>query len=312
MFSLSTAGAQCQPLFEENGVALWIKREDLIHPVISGNKWRKLKYHLAAFQAGRYEAILSFGGAHSNHLAALAALGKATGIATHALVRGELYDNPTLRFCRAQGMALEAISREKYRLREDPEFLSALRLLQPGLYLIPEGGKGPLAVAGCREILDDCPPGFSHLAVSCGTGSTAAGLLLSDYSAICEVYPALKLPKASLQRSIVEQALALAESQGQKCSLRALHEKLRLEMDYHFGGFGKVQPPLVAFAQEFYQRFGIALDPIYTVKLFYALFERIKKGVYPPGSRILAIHSGGLQGIEGMNQRLQGAKFPQP
>ena len=182
-----------QKVTELAGVEIWIKREDLIHPEVSGNKWRKLKYYLEDFYASNKEVILTFGGAFSNHLAATAALGRIANIPTRAIIRGdEDVNNATLEFCRACGMQLERISRRDYDERDNPEFLRSLGEALPQVYLIPEGGKGPLGMKGCAEILDENTKNFDIIACSAGTATTAAGLLMSLQNQQLWVFPALK------------------------------------------------------------------------------------------------------------------------
>lgn len=294
-----------QYLDTQQGVEVWVKRDDLIHPEVSGNKWRKLEYHLQAFKEGAYRELLTFGGAYSNHLAAVAALGQAEGIPTAGLVRGEeVQHNATLDYCRSCGMRLLPLSRKDYALKDDPSFLEGLREQAPEAYLIPEGGKGPLGAAGCSHILKEIPADFSYqvVATSAGTGTTAAGLLMST-SARLEVFPALK-GGVFLQRAIGEHAHAYQEKfSGQRSAARRLQEQLLLRTGYHGGGYGKVTADLIDFMNNFYQTYQLKLDPIYTGKLFYGLWDLRAQQAWPPGTRILALHTGGLQGIQGMNER---------
>ncbi len=295
-----------------SGVELWLKREDLIHPELSGNKWRKLKYYLEDFRKSGKSVILTFGGAFSNHLAATAALGKIAGIPTKALVRGEeVQHNPTLDFCRAQGMELEAISRKRYATKDDPAFMRLLEETLPGVYAIPEGGKGPLGVKGCTEILEAVPEDFDYIAVAAGTGTTSSGLLLSVHKAQVLCFPALKGGRF-LHQAIHRQLLDFQQHFPTVFDeQKLLNTRLRLVEKYHFGGYGKVSSALIDFMNGFYEQYRIPLDPVYTGKLLYGLFDMIKTGEIAKGSKVLAIHTGGLQGIKGMNARLhkQGLKI---
>lgn len=288
-----------------NGVELWIKREDLIHPAISGNKWRKLKYYLQDFLEGDKTEFLTFGGAYSNHILALAALGSELGIKTRAIIRGEEVENNTLDACRSLGMDLIKISRVEYKKRDEPSFLKVLEEKYPQSYIIPEGGKGALGVKGCSEILEDIDQEFDLVTCSSGTGTTFAGILLNDFDANFLMFPSLK-GGAFLREDVEEMHLDfekrfLTISNGKK--IEEIHYSI--EENYHFGGYGKVRGELIQFMNDFYDSYSIPLDPIYTGKMLFGLFDKIKKGHFEKGKKILCIHTGGLQGIRGMNKRLQ-------
>ncbi|WP_345156952.1 1-aminocyclopropane-1-carboxylate deaminase/D-cysteine desulfhydrase [Pontibacter saemangeumensis] len=285
------------PLLQEQEIALYIKREDLLHPEISGNKWRKLKYNLQEAKRLRHHTLLTFGGAYSNHIAATAAAGKAHGFTTIGIIRGEehLPLNPTLRFSTASGMQLQYISREQYRLKEDPFFLQELseRYAQP--YILPEGGTNSLAVKGCTEIVEDIAIGYDYICCASGTGGTAAGIIagLAGERQVL-VFPALK-GGDFLQEEIKQ---LVYEYSGREFS------NWRLLTGYHFGGYAKVKPELLAFMQAFQKQHHIPLEPIYTGKMLYGLFDLIRQGYFPKGSRIVAVHTGGLQGNAGFRERL--------
>jgi 1-aminocyclopropane-1-carboxylate deaminase/D-cysteine desulfhydrase-like pyridoxal-dependent ACC family enzyme len=307
MWEIHTKASCLEFVLERKGVELWVKRDDLIHPEISGNKWRKLKGHLEDFERSGKTEILTFGGAFSNHIAATAALGHLCEIPTHALIRGEeeMKNNPTLEFCLKKGMRIEGISRKQYDTKDDLKFLRTLALLMPQVFIIPEGGKGPLGLQGCLEIAGEVAEGFDYWAVAGGTGTTAAGLLASPQVSKLLLYPALKGGKF-LVPAIFNQLLAYYENhQGDKVSMRLLQQKILLRDQYHFGGYAKVNADLVDFLNTFYQQYGLKLDPVYTGKMFFGLLQDIDQGVFPKGSKILAIHSGGLQGIAGANQTLR-------
>jgi 1-aminocyclopropane-1-carboxylate deaminase/D-cysteine desulfhydrase-like pyridoxal-dependent ACC family enzyme len=305
-YQIDTSASQLMRLSVIKGVEVWVKRDDLIDPMISGNKWRKLKGYLQDFAQNKATDILSFGGAYSNHLAALAAAGQKFNINTHALVRGEAGSNPTLDFCRSRGMKVEAISRTQYRAKDTPEFLEELNNWLPDLYLIPEGGKGPLGMLGCREIPNELaePESFDYWLLSGGTGTTAAGLILNERVKKVELYSALKGGQF-LRKAIAEQIWNFTDHfKMPKPDANLLVKKLKLEEEFHFGGYAKVTPELVAFMNNFYREFQLKLDPVYTGKLFYGLWQKLQAGYYPSGSRLLVLHTGGLQGIKGMNQYL--------
>ncbi len=297
--------APLQKIGEIKGVELWIKREDLIHKEISGNKWRKLKYYFEDFQKSGKLAILTFGGAFSNHLAAVAALGKMTGTDTMAMVRGEeISSNSTLDFCRENGVEILPLSRKKYATKDEPEFLQMLNETLPQVYVIPEGGKGLLGVWGCTEILENVPDDFDVIACSGGTGTTMTGLLLSGYSSEFQLYPALKggrflLKEIEMQVAVFQDYFSTAG--GGKISAKV---KLTVEEKFHFGGYAKVNTELIDFMNDFYEKYHIPLDPIYTGKMMFGIFKNIENGNFAKGTKILAVHTGGLQGIKGMNKIL--------
>jgi 1-aminocyclopropane-1-carboxylate deaminase len=286
------------PLLSRRGVSLSLKREDLCFPQLSGNKYRKLKYNLQAARDGGFETLLTFGGAFSNHLHATAAAGRQYGFATVGIVRGEELAgsplNPTLADARANGMRLVFLSREAYRMKDDPAFLQGLQHRYGPAYVLPEGGTNALAVKGCGEILGEADQGFDLVCCPVGTGGTLAGLAQSARGPQrVQGYPALRAPalEASLRGWIPGQGWELVAG-------------------YHFGGYGRVTPELIGFINTFREQTGIALDPVYTGKMVYGILEEVRLGRLPEGSRILAIHTGGLQGIRGMNMRLQKKGLP--
>lgn len=287
-------------------VELWMKREDQIHPAVSGNKWRKLKYYLEDFQKSPKNSIATFGGAFSNHIAATAALGKISKLPTLAFVRGEeISSNPTIDFCRNQGMQIIPMSRAKYAKKESADFLENLRGEFPEAYFIPEGGKGSLGVKGCAEITEEIKESFDLVCCSAGTATTATGLIISPFPPPILIYPALKggsFLKKDIHQYLDEYEKAfLTEDLGKKDS-RSFYS---LSEDYHFGGYGKVNLGLVDFMNDFYDKYKVPLDPIYTGKMMFGIIKDIKKGKIEKGTKLLAIHTGGLQGISGINQRLK-------
>lgn len=305
MHHFQTLHAPVEKLDTIDGVSLWFKREDLIHSYVSGNKWRKLKYYLQDFNASGKDTILTFGGAFSNHLAATAALGKLSGITTKALVRGgEIETNTTLDFCRTQGMEIEPMSRKRYATKDEHEFSRLLQEALPNVYVIPEGGKGPLGLKGCTEILDEVQDDFDYTAVCAGTGTTAAGILLHAKCKKLLCFSALKggsFLREAIKRQLLDYQVQFSTTIDEE---KLIAERLILEENYHFGGYGKVQPALIDFMNAFYEKYQIKLDPIYTGKMLFGLFDKIKNGNFPAGTKILIMHTGGLQGIKGMNVRL--------
>lgn len=281
-----------------NNIKITIKREDVLHPHISGNKWRKLKYNLLEAQKEEIAALLTFGGAFSNHIAATAAAGREYGLKTIGVIRGEelkdkISDNPTLLFARQCGMEFKFISREQYRDKMNPKFLEALDKEFGHCYILPEGGTNALAVKGCEEIITQADAKFSHIACAVGTGGTISGVINSAFSHQKVLgFPALK---ADLSDDILKFA-----QQGNWLLIN----------DYHFGGYARVNKGLIAFINDFYDKTAILLDPVYTGKMVFGVMDLISKNYFPENSDILMIHTGGLQGIEGMNRELIKKKLP--
>lgn len=282
-----------------NGISLVIKREDLIHPFVSGNKFRKLKYNLLQAKTENQSTLLTFGGAYSNHIAAVAYAGKENGFQTIGVIRGdELADkiasNPTLKFAQECGMQFEFVSREAYRLKTEAAFLEQLKHKFGSFYLIPEGGTNDLAVKGCEEILTQEDGIFDYVACSIGTGGTISGIINSalPHQKILG-FPALK--GDFLQDEI-------------RNFVR--NDNWELILDYHFGGYGKVNSVLVDFINRFLEKTKIPLDPIYTGKMVFGVVDLIEKNYFPENSKILLIHTGGLQGIKGMNLKLKNKGVP--
>lgn len=280
-------------------VTLHIRREDLIHPHISGNKFRKLKYNIEQAKKENHHTLLTFGGAFSNHLAAVAAVGAAFGFETVGMVRGEelstaIQDNPTLLFASESGMKLEFISRETYRNKEDSSFLESLRQQFGSFYLLPEGGTNALAIRGCEEILTPEDAAFDYICCAGGTGGTAAGIIKSsneDQEVL--VFPVLK-------GDFLQDDIARFTDK----------KNWRLMTGYHFGGYAKINEELVHFINDFYKRTSIPLDPVYTGKLLFGVMDLVQRDYFRPGSEILVVHTGGLQGIKGMNNQLKNKKLP--
>lgn len=278
-------------------VSLYIKREDLLHPLISGNKFRKLKYNLAQAKKENKKTLLTFGGAFSNHILAVASAGNEYGFATIGIIRGEelkdkIADNPTLKKAQDLGMEFEFVSRASYREKTSPEFSATLSERFGDFYLIPEGGTNSLAIKGCEEILTEADQKFDYICCSVGTGGTIAGIInCSKGSQQVLGFPALK---GDFLREDI-------------CKF-ASKSNWDLITDYHFEGYGKVSEELVRFINEFYQIHKILLDPIYTGKMMFGVLDLIRKDYFPKKSKILVVHTGGLQGIAGINKVLKQKK----
>ena len=282
-------------LSKKYGVNLLIKRDDLIHPTISGNKWRKLKYNLQQAKENGCDLIISFGGAYSNHLHALAFAAHDIGIKAHAIIRGE-YDpsNPTVASLQNNGMSLQFISRLEYKQRNDVAYLARLQDKFPRAAIIPEGGTNKLAVQGVAEILNELPlDKIDYICVPCGSGGTTAGIL-GNCPLGTEIISIPVLKKAAYLKDRIEALLTPAQLNN---------KKWHFIEGYDFGGYGKVKSELLLFIEDFYQQTNIKIEPVYSGKMFFAIFDLISKGYFAPGSTIVLIHTGGMQGLDGMRQR---------
>ena len=286
-------------LLDEKKITLFVKREDTIHPLISGNKYRKLKYNIKEAKKENLATLLTFGGAYSNHIAATAFAGKKEGFRTIGIIRGEELaakweSNPTLKLAKEHGMEFHFISRDEYRNKNELDFSNELKEKFGSFFTIPEGGTNNLAVKGCEEILTGDDAKFDVICSCVGTGGTLAGLSNSvNTNQTVLGFPALK--GDFLKNDIRKFANS---------------ENWKLISDYHFGGYAKVNAELISFINNFKKETKIQLDPIYTGKLFYGLLDLISKNYFKKGTRILAIHTGGLQGISGMNMVLKKKDLP--
>ena len=254
-----------------------------------------MKYNLEAAVQQNHATLLTFGGAYSNHIYATAAAGKRLGFRTIGIIRGEAYDelNPTLQFASDCGMQLEYVDRTTYRNKTSEEYINSLNKKYGRFYLLPEGGSNILALKGCAEIVKEIDHGFDIISCACGTGATLAGIihgLETGQKAIG--FPVLK--GAGFLSDEIKNFLQQAGSEA------SAH--WQLNTDYHFGGYAKTTTELWAFIEQFKKDFDVPLDGVYTGKMFYGLFDLIKKGYFPKGSRIIAIHTGGLQGNLGFNK----------
>jgi 1-aminocyclopropane-1-carboxylate deaminase len=286
----------CHDLLREKNIRLFIKRDDLLHSEISGNKFRKLKYNLITAADGGHNALLTFGGAYSNHIYAVAAAGKEYGFRTIGIIRGEKYEslNPTLSFAESRGMILQYISRHAYRDKYNLDFIQKLEQQYGRFYLVPEGGTNALALKGCAEIIPEINIPFDMITTSCGTGGTMAGII----AGLKGNKYVLGFPSLKGGIFLKEEIISHIHRYG-NFDYRNWH----LESDYHFGGYAKFTPELIEFINGFKKDHGIQLDPVYTGKMMYGIFDLMLKGRIPRGTKIIALHTGGLQGIAGFNQR---------
>lgn len=283
------------PRIAPYGVRILVKRDDLIHPQISGNKWRKLKYNLAQATKLGKNTLLTFGGAYSNHILATAAAGKLAGLRTIGIIRGEehLPLNSTLQYARDAGMELHYMDRNSYRDKNRPELQEQLRRQFGDFYLVPEGGSNAYAVKGCSEIITEIDEDFDYICCASGTGGTLAGII----AGLCGKKQAIgfaALKGAAFLYNDVEQLLesyAVVSGRQEVTS----YKNWQIELGYHFGGYAKTTPELLQFVEEFEQVNGFAIEPIYTGKMFFGLYDLIKQGVIVEGQRVVAIHTGGLR-----------------
>jgi 1-aminocyclopropane-1-carboxylate deaminase len=276
--ALATTDRLELPEFARQGIRADTLRLDKIHPIISGNKWFKLKEHLRLAVEKKASRIVTFGGAWSNHIVATAFAARQAGLQATGIIRGERADLPSaaLRDAAAYGMNLEFVSREEYKKKEELDFLNRLSAAHPDAYILPEGGAGPPGIKGSEEIGRLAAKGqYTHLLCAIGTGTMYQGIA-----------------RSCTPRQQVMGIPVLKGLQPPVSSTGLYH----LPMNYHFGGYARKTEELLQFMRDLYKNTGIPTDFVYTGKLFYAALDMANKGIFPPGSEILIIHSGGLQG----------------
>ena len=283
------------PLFIEKGIRFLVKRDDLNHPVVSGNKFRKLKYNLAQAKLDGHDTLLTFGGAFSNHIYAVSGAGASFGFKTIGIIRGEAHEtlNPTLAFVQSQGMHLHYMDRDTYRRKSEPEILEQLEKQFGKCYVLPEGGTNALAIKGCVEIVSEIDQEFDVITCPVGTGGTLSGLI-SGLNGTKRIIGFSAL-KGDFLKDEVHTLLQGIDVEN--------FSNWSIQTDYHFGGYAKVKPELISFIQEFERDHNIPLEPIYTGKMFYGLFDLIRNDFFERGITIMAVHTGGLQGNAGFDFR---------
>ena len=282
-------------------VKLYVKRDDLIHPLFGGNKWRKLKHNLLHARQNNFNTLLTFGGAWSNHIYATAAAARHFGFNSIGIIRGEkhLPLNATLTFAESCGMQLHYVNRSDYRLKHDALYQQKLKQQFNHPYILPEGGSNALALKGCQEIVHEINKERTTFDIICcasGTGATLAGLV----SAIKPEQQAIgfsALKGGDFLKDDVKNFLSQKIKNGEPANNTT--KNWYIETDFSFGGYAKISDELVRFMQQFQSEYGFELDAVYTGKMFYGLFERIKNKTFKPGTTIIALHSGGLQGNAG-------------
>ena len=283
---------------QEAEVQLYIKRDDLIHPFVSGNKWRKLKYNLQEAKKQGHNTLLTFGGAFSNHIYSTAAAANIYGFRSVGIIRGEetLPLNPTLSFARDAGMLIRYMDRSTYREKNTPELSRQLMEQFGDFYLIPEGGSGPLAVSGVSELVAEISFPFDYICTPVGTGGTMAGLI-AGAPPTAQVLGFAALRAENYPEEEVRQLL----SSYNHTNLPIWH----ICHDYHFGGYARIDKTLANFISSFESSYAIPLDPVYTSKMFFGLLDLIGKGYFEKGKTIIALHTGGLQGKAGMQPKIE-------
>ena len=289
MFNAIAQAVGYQTLMDQPDIHLDLKRLDLIHPHISGNKFYKLKYNLQHAKQLGQDTLITFGGAFSNHIAATAYAAHYFGFNSIGIIRGEeLADqrlNHTLATASQFGMQLEFINRQDYRNKEQPDFLAELQSRFPNAHIIPEGGTNSLAIQGCKEILSEQDrQNYDVICCAVGTGGTITGLIESSH--------------------FNQNILGFSALKGDFLTSDVTHltakKNWKIIDEYCCGGYAKTSAQLIEFIQFFEKQYQIPLEPIYTGKMLFGIFDLIEKAYFPPHTRILAIHSGGLQGRQNL------------
>jgi 1-aminocyclopropane-1-carboxylate deaminase len=277
-------------LFGGQGIGVFIKRDDLIHPIISGNKWRKLKYLLKRAQAENKTHLVTFGGAYSNHLLATAASAAKFGFKSTGIVRGEPVNNDTLFLCRLHGMDLLFADRMSYL--DKPALFKKHFADNPKAFFIDEGGASAEGAKGCSELVDELTETYDHIFCACGTGTTAAGIIngIRQHRLPTQFHAVPIFKNGSFIKDEIEKLLTIPVN-------------FEMHTDYHFGGYAKTDEHLIDFIKQFVADTGILIEPVYTGKMLYALYDLAAKNHFRPHSRVLAIHSGGVWGLLGMKGR---------
>ena len=290
----------------EANINLWLLGTSNVHPLASGNKFYKLHLNLDVARRKGLTRLLSFGGAFSNHIHALALMARDQGFESIGIIRGEpeYANNPTLSDAQKAGMQLEFVSRKQYRLRDNPDFLSVLKKRYPNTFILPEGGSNELAVKGCQllmqQINEHCPERIDIVAVACGTGGTFAGLVKG-----------LNKSQYALGFSVLRDESLRGRVESYLENTPSINQSYRIvQADY--GGYAKLNVELLDFIMGYLDQTGILLDPIYTSKMCKRLIEMIGQGEIKPQSRVAIVHTGGLQAWRGMKERvvrLKGESF---
>jgi len=283
------------PLLTEKNIQLFIKRDELIHPIIQGNKWRKLKYNLIAAQQNNRNVILSFGGAYSNHLHALAYAGKCLGIKTIGIIRGEATSplNSCLQDMQNWGMKLKFITRLEYKQKNNPEFIKMLHHEFGNFHFIPEGGNNYEGEKGCAELLDELNNSYDVICCEIGSGTMFSSLIKNNTKSNTHFLGFAVMKNLQLNQDINNSLKSLKNN---------ISTQWKINHNYHLGGFAKTTDELNQFISNFKKNHNIQLEPIYSGKLLWGIFDLVKQDYFKPGRKLLAIHGGGLQGLRGFKK----------
>ena len=290
------------PLFTQHKVQVHVKRDDLIHPIISGNKWRKLKYNLShAKQQAHINGVLSFGGAYSNHIHALAFACYQQNIPCIGIIRGEqnYANNFTLTWARHWGMKLHFVDRKTYRRRHDVDYLAQLQHQYPDYFIVPEGGSNNLAIPGVSEVLTELnqQTEFDTLLTPVGSGGTLAGLITGDQISNTVEHKLLGIAVLKDAHYLVDEIKALLPENAQT------HSNWQLLNNFHRGGYAKFSPEDAQRILEFNKTTAVNFEPVYSGKMVLALLDLLTQGYFKTGERIVLLHTGGMQGLGGMIER---------
>lgn len=286
------------PLFEKYNVDVHVKRDDLLHNIISGNKWRKLKYNLAELRNNHYQGALTFGGSYSNHIHAFAYACKKADIPCIGIIRGEerYQNNFTLSWARYWGMQCHFVDRKTYRRRFETEFLTELNTLYPRHFIIPEGGSNNLAIPGVAEVLTELnsQTEFDTLMTPVGSGGTLAGLICGDGVVKSKQHKIIGIAVLKQADYLVDEIKHLLTPSGKE------HDNWQLLTNFHRGGYGKFSQDDSKRIIEFNQQTGVTFEPVYSGKMVLAFLDLLAQGYFKKHERIVLLHTGGLQGLGGM------------
>lgn len=290
------------PTFTQHNVRVHVKRDDCIHPIISGNKWRKIKYNLAHVQQSKSIAgVLSFGGSYSNHIHALAFACFQQKISCVGIIRGEeVYaNNFTLTWARHWGMQLHFVDRKTYRRRYDPDYLLQLQQEFPNYFIVPEGGSNTFAIAGVAEIITelDQQTDYDTLITPTGSGGTLAGLISGDCNTSANLHKILGVAVLKEADYLIDKINKLLPDSAKE------HHNWQLLTDFHRGGYAKYNPVDAARILEFNHITGVDFEPVYSGKMILAFLDLLKQGYFASGERVILLHTGGMQGLGGMIER---------
>jgi 1-aminocyclopropane-1-carboxylate deaminase len=301
MSILSTLQPLHHPLFNKHKVQVEIKRDDIIHPIISGNKWRKLKFNLRHVQQSQnINGVLSFGGCYSNHIHALAFACFEQKIPCIGIIRGEVEsaDNFTLSWAKHWGMKLHFVDRKTYRRRHDSDYIAELQQKFPHYFIVPEGGSNKLAMAGVSEIITELAQQteFDTLITPVGSGGTLAGLICGDMlnNKLHNILGIAVLKHGEYLENEINDLLPTAEK---------THDKWQLLTQFHRGGYAKFSPDDVQHIIAFNRVTGVDFEPVYSGKMILAFIDLLEQGYFKQGERIVLLHTGGMQGLGGMIER---------